>query len=86
MGSAEGDPRAMSKRTTAERTAIKRAKLAAAAAQAAVNPFDAAYGDRPITPEAAYWDDRGYMHWQLPTNERGSRLAFSRNFANPTNI
>jgi hypothetical protein len=86
MGTTKGDPRAMSKRTTAERNAIKRAKLAEAAAQAAVNPFDAAYGGPSITPEGASWDERGYMRWTLPTNGLGSRLAFSRNFANPANI
>jgi hypothetical protein len=47
--------------------------------------WDRAYGERPLTLDAAYWDDRGYMVWKAPTNQRGSRLAFSRNFANPTN-
>jgi hypothetical protein len=44
--------------------------------------FDAAYGDRPITPEAAYWDARGIMRWQLATHCAGSRLAFNRNHPN----
>jgi hypothetical protein len=72
MGSPEGHPRAMSKRTTAERTAIKRAKLAEAAANA-INPFDTAYSGTALTPDAAYWDDRGYMHWQLPTQVASPR-------------
>jgi hypothetical protein len=46
--------------------------------------FDAAYSGRPITPEFAQWDERGYMRWTAPTNSMGSRLAFSRNF--PTTI
>jgi hypothetical protein len=45
--------------------------------------WDRAYGDRPITPEAAVWDDRGYCRWLPETNKMGSRLAHSRNF--PTN-
>lgn len=28
--------------------------------------FDAAYA-RSSGPEAALWDDRGIMHWRLPT-------------------
>jgi hypothetical protein len=48
------------------------------------NPFDAAYSGHPLTPEAAYWDDRGYMKWQLETCNMGSRLPHSRNRANPT--
>jgi hypothetical protein len=45
----------------------------------------AAYGDRPITLDAAHWDDRGYMVWKAPTNQRGSRLSHSRNHPNPAN-
>ena len=47
--------------------------------------FDRAYGARPLTPEAAVWDDRGYMRWLPETNNMGSRLSHSRNFPNPTN-
>jgi hypothetical protein len=42
--------------------------------------FDAAYGDRPITPEYAQWDDRGYMRWNGPTNSGSSRPTPPRNF------
>jgi hypothetical protein len=48
------------------------------------NPFDAAYSGHPITPEAAYWGDSGYMRWTLDTCQAGSRLSHSRNRANPT--
>jgi hypothetical protein len=47
--------------------------------------WDRAYGDRPITPEAAVWDDRGYCRWLPETNKMGSRLSHSRNFPNPNN-
>jgi hypothetical protein len=60
MGSPEGDPRAMSKRTTAERNAIKRAKLAEAAA-----PPDFSIQ----TLEAVSWsEDSRYPRWLLPVN------------------
>ena len=45
--------------------------------------FDLAYGDKPITPEAAVWsEDSRYMRWQLTTHYAGSRLAFNRNHPN----
>jgi hypothetical protein len=68
-------------KTTADRNAIKRTKLAEAEAYAA-NPFD--NYDGISTPEAAVWsEDSRYMRWTLETNQRGSRLAFSRNNPNP---
>jgi hypothetical protein len=97
----------VSRRTTAEKNAARRNRLAAEAQSAATpqrytvtfsratpaatpvpyksierEAFDAAYGDRPITPEAAYWDARGIMRWQLATHYAGSRLAFNRNHPN----
>ena len=42
--------------------------------------FDAAYGDRPITPEFAQWDERGYMRWNGPTNSGSSPPTPPRNF------
>jgi hypothetical protein len=76
----------VSRRTTAEKRAAKRARLEVEAQAVATEreAWDLAYGDKPLTLEAAHWDDRGYMRWKAPTSERGSRLAFSRNFANPT--
>jgi hypothetical protein len=49
---------------------------------AAPSPFDNYEAIK--TPEAAYWDDRGYMKWQLETCQAGSRLSHSRNRAYPT--
>jgi hypothetical protein len=73
MGSAEGDPRAMSKRTTAERNAIKRAKLAEAAA-----PPDFAVR----TIESTEWrDGERYPRFILSTNSGSSgRPTPPRNF------
>jgi hypothetical protein len=40
------------------------------------NPFDTAYSGHQITPEAAVWDDRGYVRWTLPVHT--PRNAFPR--------
>jgi hypothetical protein len=43
------------------------------------NPFDAAYSGPSITPEGASWDERGYMRWQLPTNDDRRGHGIPRN-------
>jgi hypothetical protein len=53
--------------------AFRNRKRAEEAASATPTPqhsaaFDAAYSSDLITPEAAQWDDRGYMRWTLPVH------------------
>jgi hypothetical protein len=69
----------MSRRTTAQRTAIKRAKMTQAETYTA-NPF--ADYDTISTPEGTVWGDERWPRWQLETHGASSRLAFNRNRPN----